>query len=59
MPNIVFYIEIDYLSIDESKLLGSNEDGIVKTIFSRKVAKNAKKNSLNINPLTLRLGVRF
>jgi len=26
MPNIVFYIEIDYLSIDESKLLGSNKD---------------------------------
>jgi hypothetical protein len=26
MPNIVFYIEIDYLSIDESKLLNSNED---------------------------------
>ena len=26
MPNIVFYIEIDYLSIDESKLLNLNED---------------------------------
>ena len=26
MPNIVFYIEMDYLSIDESKLLNSNED---------------------------------
>lgn len=26
VPNIVFYIEIDYLSIDESKLLNSNED---------------------------------
>ncbi len=26
MPNIVFYIEIDYLSIDESKLLSSNKD---------------------------------
>ena len=25
-PNIVFYIEMDYLSIDESKLLNSNED---------------------------------
>jgi len=26
MPNIVFYIEIDYLSIDESKLLSSKEN---------------------------------
>jgi hypothetical protein len=26
MPNIVLYIEIDYLSIDESKLLGSKKD---------------------------------
>ena len=26
MPNIVFYIEMDYLSIDASKLLDSNED---------------------------------
>jgi len=34
-------------------------DGLVKTIFSRKVAKNAKKNSFNISQLTLRLGVRF
>jgi len=39
-----------------------NVDEIVKTIFSRKVAKNAKKKSVNINQLTLRplqLGVRF
>jgi hypothetical protein len=39
-----------------------NFDGLVKTIFSLKVAKNAKKKQFNINPLTLRplrLGVTF
>jgi len=47
---------------NEQFLFGSIIDGIVKTIFSRKVAKNAKKKSFNINPLTLRslrLGARF
>ena len=39
-----------------------NSDEIVKTIFSRKGAKNAKKITININKLTLRalrLCVRF
>jgi len=37
-------------------------DELVKTIFSRKDAKNAKKNSFNSNQFTsrsLRLGVSF